>query len=359
MKSYKSFLLLTILLSCKPDQSQVRPTIEDITESVYASGVVKSKNQYQVFSTVNGIVKEIFVTEGEAVKKGTPLMRIFNKTSALTTRNAQLAAEYAKLSANQEKLEELKSAIDLAKIKMNTDSLLWQRQENLWKENIGTRVELEQRALNFQNSLNNYRSATIRYHDAKRQLELAANQSKNTFEINNTITDEYVIKSEVDGKIYSLLKSIGELITSQSPVALIGDDKTFLLELQVDEFDISKITQGQRVFVNMDSYKGQVFEARIEKINPAMNERSKTFVVEAVFATQPPVLYPFLTVEANIVIQEKKNALTIPRSYLVNESYVLMKGNELKAVVTGLKDYQKVEIVSGLAKDDFILKPIQ
>jgi len=359
MKFLRSFLLLLILLSCKPDQHAIQPVVEDITESVYASGVVKSKNQYQVFSTVNGIVKEIFVTEGETVRKGTPLMKIFNKTAALTTRNAQLAAEYANLGANQEKLEELKSAIDLARIKMNTDSLLWQRQENLWKENIGTRVELEQRTLNYQNSVNNYRSATIRYHDTKRQLELAANQSKNTLEINNTITNEFVIKSEVDGKIYSLLKSVGELITSQGPVALIGDDKTFLVELQVDEYDIAKINEGQQVLIKMDSYKGKVFEASITKINPVMNERSKSFVVEAKFVTQPPVLYPFLTIEANIVIQKKKNALTIPRSYLVNESQVLLEGNEMKQIVTGLKDYQKVEIVSGITKEDFIIKPIQ
>ncbi len=346
------------LLSCHSDPTKIKPTVEDISESVYASGVVKSKNQYQVFSTVSGIVKEIYVSEGETVIKGTPLMRIFNKTSALSTQNARLAADYARLSANKEKLDELKSAIDLALAKMKTDSSIWKRQQNLWEKNIGTRVELEQKELNYKNSVNSYQSSLVRYNDVKRQLELTASQSQNTFELNSAMTDEYIIKSEVDGKVYSILKSVGELITNQSPVALIGDDKVFFLEMQVDEYDIAKVKEKQKVFISMDSYKGVVFEASLTKIYPVMNERSKSFTVEADFITRPSVLYPFLTAEANIVIQEKKNALTIPRSYLIDDSFVLTGENEKKKVTIGLRDYEKVEILDGLTREDLILMPV-
>jgi len=352
---YLPFLIT--LLSCHSDQTKIKPTIEDISESVYASGVVKSKNQYQVFSTVSGIVKEIYVSEGDTVIKGTPLMRIFNKTSALSTQNARLAADYARLSANKEKLDELKSAIELARSKMKTDSSIWKRQQNLWEKNIGTRVELEQKELNYKNSVNSYQSSLVRYSDVKRQLELTASQSQNTFELNSVMTDEYIIKSEVDGKVYSILKSVGELITNQSPVALIGDDQVFLLEMQVDEYDIAKVKEKQKVFISMDSYKGVVFEASLTKIYPVMNERSKSFTVEADFIKRPSVLYPFLTAEANIVIQEKKNALTIPRSWLVDDTFVLTEENEKKKVTIGLRDYEKVEILDGLTSEDFILKP--
>jgi multidrug efflux pump subunit AcrA (membrane-fusion protein) len=137
----------------------------------------------------------------------------------------------------------------------------------------------------------------------------------------------------------------------------VGDASVFLLELQVDEYDISKIREGQSVLVSMDSYKGQVFKATVSKIYPTMNERSKSFSVEAVFLTQPPVLYPNLTAEANIVIQEKKRALTIPVNYLVNDSTVLISKNKTRVVKTGLKDYQKVEILNGLSAGDIIYKP--
>ncbi|WP_276374961.1 HlyD family efflux transporter periplasmic adaptor subunit [Chryseolinea sp. H1M3-3] len=359
MRLFFLLLGLAVLFSCKKDQVEIQPTTEDITESVYASGIVKSKNQYQVFSTVSGIVKEILVEEGDSVHIGTPLMRIFNKTSILSERNAALAAEYAKLSANRQKLEDLRLAIDLARSKMKNDSMLLQRQQNLWAQNIGSRVELEQRELNYKNSVNNYRSAKIQYYDLERQLKLNADQSRNNLEISSTVADEYIIKSEVSGKVYDILKEKGELVNNQSPIALVGDDEEFLLELQVDEYDISRIKEKQKAFVTMDSYKGKVFEAIVTKINPVMNDRTKSFTVEANFLTSPPVLYPFLSVEANILIQSKKNALTIPREYLVDESFVLTKEKERKKVTTGLKDYERVEIVDGLTAQDVIVKPVQ
>lgn len=42
-------------LSCKKNVVEIQPTIGDITQSVYASGVIKAENQYTVFSTVNGV----------------------------------------------------------------------------------------------------------------------------------------------------------------------------------------------------------------------------------------------------------------------------------------------------------------
>ena len=48
-----------------------------------------------------------------------------------------------------------------------------------------------------------------------------------------------------------------------------------------------------------------------------MNERTHTFTVKAAFIKQPKVLYPNLSLEANIVLNTKKNAIVIPKEYLV------------------------------------------
>ena len=351
-----SFSLIS-LIACKENKTKIQPTVEDISESVYASGIVKSKNQYQVFSSVTGIVKEVYVLEGDIVKIGTPLLKIINKTANLNAANAKLAADYANLASNKGKLEEAKRAIDLAITKMKNDSLLALRQRNLMAQNIGTKVDFEQRQLNYENSINNFRSAQIRYKDLNRQLVLNADQAQNNLKINTNLADDFIVKSEVAGKVYSLLKEVGESVAIQNPVAVIGDDKTFLLELQVDEYDIIKIKPTQKIIISMDSYKGRTFEAVVTKINPILNERSKSFTIEGEFTNTPTVLYPFLTVEANIVIQTKKNALTIPRMYLISDSMVLNEDNKPVRVTTGLKDYHKVEILSGIVREDFLIKP--
>ncbi|MCX6276182.1 MAG: efflux RND transporter periplasmic adaptor subunit [Bacteroidetes bacterium] len=354
-----ALFIVFLLPSCKDKREKTKPVVEKISESVYASGIIKSKNQYQVFSTVNGLVKDILLREGDIVKNGDLLMVIQNETSGLNAENARLAAAFADINSNADKLNEFKLSIDLAGMKMRNDSMLAVRQRNLWSTSIGTLNDLEQRELAYKNASASYQSLLLRYNDLKRQLNLASEQSKRNLQISRSIEDDYQIKSRTDGRIYSILKEKGELVTPQSPVAVIGDSSEFFIELQVDEYDISKIKAGQRVLFSLDSYKGEVFEAEIYSIEPIMNERTRSFTVKAIFVTRPGVLYPFLTVEANIILNVKEKALTIPINYLIDGSYVLNENMDSLKVVTGLKDYEKVEIVSGISEGEVIVKPLK
>ena len=358
MKHFCTFcFFLLIVAGCKKKPEQTQPLVENISASVYASGVIRARNQYQVFTTVPGIIQDMPVTEGDMVKKGDVLLRLVNEASKLNTENARLSADYTAISANTDKLNEQRLNIDLAKSKMVNDSLLMIRQLNLWKEEIGTRNQLDQAELAFKNSQTYYQSAKLRYNDLKKQLNFSAEQAGNNVKISSVISGDYTVTSKVTGKVYSLLKKKGEVVNTQTPIAVIGDANDFFLELQVDEFDIAKIQLGQEVLISLDSYKGQVFTAKVSKIGPIMNERSRSLTIEASFIERPATLYPFLTAEANIVIQTKEKVLTIPRSYLIEDSLVLLSNKEKRKVIIGLKDYQKAEVLKGLTQNDIILKP--
>jgi HlyD family secretion protein len=350
-------IILLLVSSCDKKQESTQARVQDITESVYASGTIKSVNQYQVFSTVNGIIRNKLVTEGDIVKKGQPLFRILNEASQLNTQNARLAAEYSSVAANANKLNELLANIEMAQAKLQTDSSLLQRQRNLWAQQIGTRNELDLRELTFKNSQDGYHAAIYRYNDLKKQLDFAAKQSRKNLEISTSLSSDFTVKSEIAGKVYRILKEKGEIVNPQTPIAIIGATEQYELDLEVDEYDIVKIQLGQKVLVNMDAYKGKTFEARVTKINPIMNDRTRSFTIEAEFTNPPPALFPNLTVEANILIQSKQKAITIPRSYLVQDSFVVVKDKGKTKVETGLKDYQVVEITKGINKEDVIVKP--
>lgn len=352
-------IALLLLTRCSGGQEQTSPSVENISESVYASGVVKSKNQYNVFATVNGLIRKIDVAEGDRVKKGDPIIHVINEASRLNLENARLAAEYAEVRANEDKLKEMKIAIDLARTKVTNDSLLYTRQKNLWEQQVGTRVDLEQRELAYRNSVTTWQTAVLRYNDLKRQIDFAARQSRKNLQLSSTLADEFTIVSQIDGKVYSIYKEPGEMVNPQSPIAVVGDADVFLLELQVDEYDIARIREGQRVIVAMDSYRGSVFEARVDRISPFMNGQSKSFTVEAAFLTQPPRLYPNLTAEANILIQTREKVLTIPRNYLIGDSLVMLRDNTLRQVKIGLRDYRKAEVLEGLSETDVLLKPLK
>lgn len=345
--------------ACQQRPEKTQPTLERITESVYASGIIKSKNQYQVFSTVGGLIQKIWVKEGDVVKKGDALFVVQNETSRLNAENAKLAADFAEFNTTGDRLRELTGAIETARSKMLNDSLLLLRQRGLWAQQIGSKVELEQRELAYTSSSNNYEAAVLRYRDLQKQLKFAAAQSQKLLSISKTVAQDYTVRSQTDGRVYSISKEVGEIVNTQTPVAIIGDADQFVAELQIDENDIVRIQSKQRVLLTLDSYKGQVFEATVSQIDPIMNERSRTFTVEANFTQKPPTLYPNLTTEANIVIQTKEKAITIPRAYLLGDSLVILENKEQRKVKIGLKDYEKVEILSGLSANEAILKPGQ
>jgi HlyD family secretion protein len=229
MKIWMPICLFLGFLSCKKEQEQTQVKVETITESVYASGIVKSKNQYQVFSTANGLIQRLYVSEGDKVKVGDPLFQVLNKTAQLNTENARLAADYADLTANSDKLNELKINIDLAKSKKASDSLLLERQRNLWAQQIGSQNEFEQRELAYKNSTTAYNAILLRYNDLKRQLNFADKQSEKALQISSTMTGDYIIRSDINGKVYSLLKEKGEMVNTQSVIALLGDANDFMM----------------------------------------------------------------------------------------------------------------------------------
>lgn len=356
-KGYYLFYILFLLISCNKDEHKLHPSLEPVTESVYASGVVKSKNQYQVYAAASGIINRILVSKGDIISKGTPLMQITNTAAKLNTENAMLNARYASLASNKEKLNELDIAIGLAKTKLDNDLSLLQRQKNLWAQRIGTSNELDARELAYKSSENAYQTAKLRFAELQKQITFQQEQSQKTLEISRTASGDFTVRSQRDGKVYDILKETGEMVTTANPVAIVGAANDFLLELQIDEYDITSIRTGQKMLLTMDSYKGRIFEAVVSKVIPVMNERSKSFTIEAEFIKPPAVLYPNLTCEANIVIRKKEKALTIPRNYLMQGDHVLLENHEKRKVVTGLKDYQKVEIISGLQASDVIIMP--
>jgi multidrug efflux pump subunit AcrA (membrane-fusion protein) len=134
---------IVLLVGCAPDQETIKPIVQDITESVYASGVVKSENQYQVFASVSGIVDGVFTDEGSAVEEGSPIISIADDTQKLMADNAKLTAEFNALYVNHGKLEEARTLVNLTRSQMKSDSSLYERQQRLWEQNIGTKLTLE------------------------------------------------------------------------------------------------------------------------------------------------------------------------------------------------------------------------
>lgn len=354
------WLLAFSLVACsKKTTDKIKPTLGDVTESVYASGVIKADGQYTVYATVNGTLKKVNASVGQSIAKGQSLFELESDKAELNTENARLAYQLSQENNRyiQDKIAEMELKVQSAKDKLTLDESIYKRNKNVINQGGISEVDFERVELMYKSSRINYESAKKQMAQLKAQLENEQKRNGINLKINQKSQSDFTIKSAFSGQLFDVLVKEGTFVTSQTPLAILGKANSFLLELEVDENDMVRVTLGQKILVTMDSYKGQVFDAVVDKIYPIMNERSRTFKIEAHFTKPLQKLYPNLTAEANIIIQTKKNAITIPKLYLLEGNYVLVNKDEKRRVKTGLSDYQKVEILAGLKSEETIYKP--
>jgi HlyD family secretion protein len=353
-----ALVLLAVLTSCGNDRETIKPTVGPITESVYASGVVKAAGQYQVYPTATGQVVELLVKEGDTVKAGTPLLRIDDRSTSASARNASAQVRLLELNAsdNGPVLVQLREALTQARDRFAVDSANYERQKALWAQQIGSKSELEQRELGVNTSKAAMTRASKAIAEARDRLRTELEVARNNALISVAGNDDRTPSSLIDGIVYDLLVEPGELATPQKAVAVVGSATDLYLELEVDEKDIARVQVGQRVAVTFELYD-EAYGANVTRIIPLMDPRSRTFTVEARLTQAPPKLFPNITAEANIVLQQKERVLTIPAGYLVDGTHVLIGEDERREVRIGLRDLERVEILDGIDSTTVLYKP--
>ncbi|NJO25523.1 MAG: efflux RND transporter periplasmic adaptor subunit [Bacteroidia bacterium] len=86
---------------------------------------------------------------------------------------------------------------------------------------------------------------------------------------------------------------------------MAGEDDCKLL---VDEDDLDKVKEGQKVLITMDAFPDKVFNATVHRIYPMLNKVEQSFRVDAIPDSPLPVGIYGLNIEANIVIGEKQKS---------------------------------------------------
>ncbi|MEP2935198.1 MAG: HlyD family efflux transporter periplasmic adaptor subunit [Gilvibacter sp.] len=347
-----------ILLACNNRQEKIQPKETAITQSVYSSVIIQPDSLYDAFAAVGGILDKNLVAEGDTVSKGFPLVKIVNNTQKLSAENARLSLELAQrnFEGSAAVLRSIEDDIKTARLSLANDSINYIRQKKLWEQQIGSKLEYDTKKLNFELSKNKLVQLLGTYGRTKDQLETGLRQAKNTYNASLSSSNDFTVKSEIEGMVYAIYKSPGEVVSTLEPVAQIGSSDTFLIEMLVDEVDIVNVKLNQRVIVRLDAYTDTVFRARVSKIYPKKDQRNQTFMIEGLFEETPPLLYPGLAGEASIIIAQKPQALVIPKAYLIDLNKV-QTDEGLISIELGLQNLDEVEVISGITAETWIYKP--
>jgi multidrug efflux pump subunit AcrA (membrane-fusion protein) len=350
--------LFSSLFSCQTKQEKIKPQYKELVESVYASATVVPEDLYQVYSTASGVLINVLVEEGDTVVVNQIIAEIEAEEPQLNAANAALNSKLSNESYTGAAsiLSRIKDEIRVAEDQFKIDSLNYSRQQRLAAKNIGSQVELENRKLKYEASVNQLASLRSKLKETDRELRNQFKISNN--ELNKALSrlEDYSIKSRINGRVYSLLKNEGEQVSTQQVFAEIGRRESFVLKMLIDEVDISKLEVGQRTLVSLDAFADTTFEAEISKIYPSKDERTQTFTVEGVFRTAPRELYNGLAGEANIIVSKTENVLVIPSEYLMEGNWVKTKDKEVEVTI-GRRNMEWLEITTGLDTNSVLIKP--
>ena len=340
-----------------------------LESKVTASGDIRPVKFYNLTAEVPGRVEQIYVTEGETVKKGQPLVKVDPTQSSFAVSageasvrvtqadvsNQQVAVDQAKNNVNQMKavLATAESDLERLKVDLQFNENEYKRNEELVEKGVITksqfdlyksRLDQAKALVNAQQSRINQikvqvkdaelavdraqaalNSSQQRVQQGQAQLAQQADQLKKTTRF-----------SPIDGVVSSLPVKVGEYALSgftTTPLLTVADMSQINAEIKVDETDIADVQVGQKAKVKVDALgdveiEGEVIEKGASAItrsgqtitSSANSQEAKDFLVKIKLNPTPEIaskLRPGMSATSVITTATVDNVLTVPLQAIV------------------------------------------
>jgi RND family efflux transporter MFP subunit len=311
------------------------------TASLTASGYVVAQRKAAIASKGTGRLIFLGVVEGDKVKKN----QIIGKLE-----NTDILAQ----------LEEAKANLQLYNADLISAENTFNREKELFNKGLSSQQVFDQAGANYNRLLASIEVAKARI----KQYDVA---------IENTL-----IRAPFDGTVLTKNAEVGEIVapfggstTSKTAVVTIADMNSLLVEADVSESNIERISLNQDCEITLDAYPEKSYSAFVFKIVPTADRSKATVLVKVGFKNYDSSVLPemsakvsFFTDPVDTSITNQKPILVIPSSAVKSEngkSFVFTISND-KAVkneiVLGQKLGTYVEVVSGLQSGQKVISTL-
>ena len=282
----------------------------DLVSTVSASGEIKPKKFVNVAADVSGRITDLYVKEGDTVRRGQMLARI-DATRLEAGKEQSLAAVQA-------------ARADLARAEADVDNarLGYERAIKMRNEKLISDQQFEQADADLKMKTAAVDAQKRRIRQQEAMLASTSDDVRKT-----------VVVAPMDGVVTSLQKEQGESVIgaqSFSPTVImtVGDISAFEVEIMVDETDIRYVTLGQPAAVRVDALEGVKLKGEVTEIGSSAIPRgsanasttttsntanqAKDFKVTVTLKDPPPTLRSGLNATADITTNRKDKVLAIP-----------------------------------------------
>jgi multidrug resistance efflux pump len=351
-------LSLFVLISCGKKTEETTPIRKDVTETVFASGVLEANNTYSLTAQTDGYLSKINFEEGDLIITGEVLAEVDNKENNFNTESAEGLYQIAQsnTSSNAPSLMQAKNNITITKSKLDQDQVQWQRYQKLWKENSVALIDFENATLQLKTSKANYESALENYKLIQQQADQQVITNKAQKEVSELMLTHNQIKALANGKVYKKYKEIGDYVKRGDVIALIGEAKTIYAKVNIDEGNIDKVKLGQAALIKLNTNKSKIYNGVVVEIYPSFDEATQSFICKINFTEELDFKIINTQLQANIIIAKTKAALLIPRNYIDFGGFVQIKGQNQKVkVVTKFVSNEWVQILKGIDQNTVLI----
>ena len=290
-----------------------KPKLQEFEQKIEIPGTADSKQNIIVSSEANGMVTNIYLLEGSMVKKGQVIARVEAESIA-------------------QQVAELKTRLEFA-------TQVYEKQERLWKQKIGSEIEFLQAKSN------------------KESLEKSINSLK-------VQASKATITAPISGYLDEVFLKEGQMINMGSPAARIVNLNKIIIQTDVSEKYVNAIKAGDTAEVYFESIDKN-YKLPIKTVGQVVNADNRTFIVEIEIDNKDHLIKPNVLAKVKLVTYRNKNALTIP-TFIIQQAksdefvYVAKKGANgyvaTKKIITKGKSFSGVtEITSGLKSNDIVI----
>jgi len=148
----------------------------------------------------------------------------------------------------------------------------------------------------------------------------------------------------------------------------VADPKVIFVEAQIDESESAKIRVGQSVRLYPDAYLGQTFSGKVTEVRPTVEvskEVSRANTIQIAPVSPPQPLRLGMSVDAEVLTGIRNDVLYAPSAAIMErdgKKFVFVVENDRAArreVATGVANWDRTEILSGLAPGDAVITSLE
>lgn len=327
-----------------------RGTVESSIANTRA-GTVEACQRTKLSAAMGGRIEMLAVKEGDKVKKGQLLIKLWNDDQQAQSTLAQTQVETAR-----------KRVAEVCALAANAESEA-DRQSALRKQGFvsGSRDEqVRAEAMAKRAGCDAVKADVLQ---AQARLSATRVEQKRT-----------VLYAPFAGTVAKIVGEVGEYATPSPPgvptppaIDLI-DDSCLYIKAPMDEVDAPKLQPGQVVRISFDALPKQSFAGTVKRVAPyvsAVEKQARTVDIEATLDTtspQPKLLVGY-SADVEVILAQRKDVVRVPTSALQEGNQVLLAAADgtlqVRKLKTGLSNWEFTEVLDGLAAGDQVVTSLE